>query len=201
MMDEKNQLRQWGYQQRRAQADKPRLSQIICQRFVELPEYQQAKTIMWYLHCRSEVQTREFITKQLHQNKRLVIPYCTENDGQKVLGLWHLTGLNELEPGMWGILEPPKARWQETEKTVNPGELDLIMVPGVVFDRQGGRLGNGVGYYDRLLAATRPDVQRGGVSFESQLTEKVPMEQHDIVMDKVVTETAIYSRKEKHAEY
>ncbi len=155
---------------------------------------------MWYLHCRFEVQTRESVTKQLAQDKRIVVPYCTEdNHGQKILGLWRLTGLNELEPGMWGILEPPRSRWQEAGKSVDVEELDLIMVPGVVFDRQGGRLGNGAGYYDRLLAAARPDAHLVGVCFESQLTEKVPMAPHDVVMNKVVTESAVYTGK-KHAE-
>ncbi len=202
-MNNKHQLRQWGYRRRQEQADKPRLSQLICQRFIELPEYRQARTVMWYLHCRSEVQTMECVAEQLGQGKRIVIPFCTEDsDGEKVLGLWRLSDLNELEAGMWGILEPPKSRWREAEQLVDVSELDLIMVPGVVFDRQGGRLGNGAGYYDRLLAAARPDACLVGVGFESQLTGTVPMEQHDIVMDKVVTETAVYStRKERYADY
>ena len=197
-MDEKNKLRQWGYSQRRKQTHKSGLSRSICQHFVELQEYREAQTVMWYLHCRSEVQTLEFVAKQLKTDKRIIIPYCTvDNNGQKMLELWHLTDLDELEPGMWGILEPPRQRWQEAEKSVDSSELDLIMVPGVVFDRQGGRLGNGAGYYDRLLADVWPDTLLVGICYESQLLEKVPMERHDRYMDKVLTEKAVYSRNEK----
>ena len=74
-------------------------------------------------------------------------------------------------------------------------ELDLIMVPGVAFARDGGRLGNGAGYYDRLLKSVRADAVLAGVCYQSQLFDDVVMDKHDVYMDKVITETGIYSGK------
>ena len=194
-MCNKKQQRRQAYEARQAQPDKDAVSRLICAEFIAQPEYQQAKTVMWYVHCRSEVITLPALASELKRSKRRVIPYCTHDEqGQKKLGLWLLEDINELVPGTWGILEPPQARWTEVEKQVDVRELDLIMVPGVAFDRNGGRLGNGAGYYDRLLEKVRKDAVLTAVCFESQLFERIEMEQHDIYMDKVITEQAIYSK-------
>lgn len=190
----KAQQRRRAYQARDEQPDKEALSRIICDRFMALPAYKRAQTVMWYLHCRSEVRTLETLSRQLGGDKIIVIPYCTEDtDGRPVLGLWRLQDLNELEPGMWGILEPPKARWGEPGKVVEPEQLDLIMVPGVAFDKAGGRLGNGAGYYDRLLSRIRADCVKAAVCYEAQLLPEIAMEPHDVYMDHVITERTAYS--------
>lgn len=189
----KQHQRRLAYDARQAQADKDRVSEDICRRFVSLPAYRQATTMMWYLHCRSEVRTLPALTQELHRGKRCVIPYCTkDNFGQNQLGLWLLEDLDELVAGTWGILEPPQSRWLEEKKQVDPKALDLIMVPGVAFDRRGGRLGNGAGYYDRLLAQVREDTELVGVCYEAQLLDKIDMASHDVYMDKVITERTVY---------
>ncbi len=190
---DKNKQRLIAYAARKAQSNKQALSQLVCQRFMALSEYQQADTVMWYIHCRSEVQTQAAVSSALQQAKKIVIPYCTKDQqGQNKLGLWHLQDMAELIPGTWGILEPPKNRWSDADKQVLPTELDLVMVPGVAFDRKGGRLGNGAGYYDRLLQQLRPGTATIAVCYESQLFEQVVMEAHDVYMDAVLTETEIY---------
>lgn len=192
----KKKQRRLAYDARNAQANKDKLSQIICNKFIVQPAYQQADTVMWYLHCRSEVRTLKAIISELNYSKRIVIPYCTKDQqGQNILGLWWLADFAELSAGTWGILEPPKSRWGEAGKEVSPEELDLIMVPGVAFDREGGRLGNGAGYYDRLLQQTRSDTSVVAVCYESQLCEKVSMEPHDVYMDAVITEENFYRFK------
>lgn len=192
----KVQQRRQGYQARDLQPNREALSQIISDRFMALDAYRDAKTVVVYVNCRAEVETRSIIFKLLASRKRVAVPYCTKDDqGHKQLGLWHLTDFAELSPGTWGILEPPKSRWGEPGKEIPPTQLDLIMVPGVGFDRNGGRLGNGAGYYDRLLAKVRADAVLCGVCFESQLFEEIVMEPHDIAMDYVVTERALYVGK------
>ena len=149
---------------------------------------------MWYLHCRSEVRTIQTVTTQLNSGKKIVIPYCTkDSQGHNTLGLWWLEDLSELVRGTWGILEPPLSRWGEAGKEIQPTELDFIVVPGVAFSRNGARLGNGAGYYDRLLHQVRTDTVLTAICYESQLFEKISMETHDIFMDFVVTEKAIYT--------
>lgn len=148
---------------------------------------------MCYLDCRSEVRTTSAVKTALAGEKRIVIPYCTgDGEGHKFLGLWWLQSLDELIPGMWNILEPPKSRWGEPGKEIDPRQLDLIMVPGVAFDAQGGRLGNGQGYYDRLLAEVRPDCELIGVGFECQIFKQIPMNKQDIYLDGVITERSFY---------
>jgi 5-formyltetrahydrofolate cyclo-ligase len=196
MSDLKKLQRRKAYAARNGQIDKDVLSRIICDRFIEQPVYRQAKTVMWYIHCRSEVRTQPSLLHELASGKRVVIPYCTKDEqGHNKLGLWLLEDFAELVPGMWGILEPPKQRWGELGKEVSPDQLDCVMVPGVAFDRNGGRLGNGAGYYDRLLKSVRTDAVLIGVCFELQLVEQVVMDAHDVAMDFVITEKTIYAGK------
>lgn len=181
--------RKTAYQARNAQIDKDKLSEIICNKFVAQPAYQKADTIMWYVHCRSEVRTLNALKTELSKSKRIVIPFCTQDaEQQNKLGLWWLEDLSELVPGTWGILEPPIEKWEDKNKIIEPNEIDLIMVPGVAFDHEGGRLGNGAGYYDRLLQGVRHDTVLTAICYESQICEKVVMEKHDVAMHHVLTE-------------
>lgn len=196
----KAEQRQIAYAARHAQADKDAISADICRRVVEQAWYQAAKTVMWYLHCRSEVQTLPTVAAELNSGKRIVVPYCTvDTVGHKQLGLWQLESLDELQAGMWNILEPPRARWLEPAKQVVADELDVVVVPGVAFDKQGGRLGNGAGYYDRLLQKVRPNAVLAAICYEAQLLPQVAMDTHDVFMDYVLTEHAIYSGN-RHAQ-
>lgn len=191
--EQKFALREKAYQLRNAQPDKALYSELICAAFTSLDTYQAAETLMLYLNCRSEVHTRKLVEAELGRAKRIVIPYCTKDtEGQNRLGLWWLESMDELVPGTWKIPEPPKARWGEIGKEIAPVELDLIMVPGVAFDCDGGRLGNGQGYYDRLLATVRPDCRLYGVGYESQLFGEIPMGAQDVYLDGVITEKSVY---------
>lgn len=192
----KNRQRSKANDARNEQVDKEALSRVICDRVIANPVYRQAETVMWYSHCRSEVRTRAALLRELTTAKRIVVPYCTKDrHGHNKLGLWWLEQGSELVPGMWGILEPPKQRWQETDKAIAAEQLDCVVVPGVAFDRNGGRLGNGGGYYDRLLSGVRVDTLLIGVCFESQLVKQVVSEEHDVTMDRVITEKADYAGK------
>lgn len=196
MNDLKNQQRRKAYDARNGQTDKDVMSRIICAQFVAHPIYQQAKTVLWFSHCRSEVRTQSALLRELATGKRIVIPYCTKDEqGHNKLGLWWLEDFAELLPGMWGILEPPQQRWREPGKEIAPEQLDCVMVPGVAFDRNGGRLGNGAGYYDRLLTSVRADAVLMGICFESQLVGQVVMDTHDVAMDIVITEKTLYAGK------
>jgi 5-formyltetrahydrofolate cyclo-ligase len=194
MNSSKAEQRLLAYSARNAQLDKDNLSRQICQTVLNIPAYKNASTVMWYLHCRSEVKTLQTVTIELKTDRKIVVPYCTKDaQGQNKLGLWWLEDLSELVSGTWGILEAPSSRWGEIGKEINPTQLDFIVVPGVAFDRQGGRLGNGAGYYDRLLHQVRKDAVLAGVCYESQLLEQVHTTEHDVLMNFVVTEQTIYS--------
>lgn len=184
----KNELRARAHASRRGQADKENLSETICRRFAQLPEYQAADTVMCYVHVRDEVRTYRFLEAAVGRDKRIVIPYCVAND----LKLFLLEDMNELTTGHFGILEPDERLRSSAQKHVEPEQLDLIMVPGVAFDTSGGRLGHGRGYYDRLLVDVRPDTRLAALAFECQLFPNIPMGPHDVYMDLVITENGTY---------
>lgn len=196
LMERKGKMRRQAYDARNEQENKDELSKAIVDKFVKLPEYDAAQTVMWYLDVRSEVRTRHVIGDAVDSDKKIVVPYCTvDEEGQNKLGLWHLESMDELVVGKWKILEPPKDRWGEKGKEIEPEALDLVMVPGVGFDRRGGRMGNGQGYYDRLLERARADAPLIALAFEAQMFPEILVGPHDIFMDKVITEKAVYEGK------
>jgi 5-formyltetrahydrofolate cyclo-ligase len=184
----KTRLRRVARAARDAQPDQDSASLLACERLMALPEYRNARTAAWYLDARSELRTRGHVARELGGPRRIVIPYVIGRG----LGLWRLGTLDELSPGRFGILEPAPERQADPQRQVTPQELDLVVVPGLGFDRRGNRLGAGCGYYDRLLARLRPDTRRIGLCYESQLLDRIPAENHDIPLDLVVTQTAIY---------
>jgi len=189
LRSQKSQIREQAHSNRRAQPDKDLLSAQICRRFVELPEYAAARTVMFYVDVRTEVRTREALPEALGHAKRIVVPYCVEGE----LELFHLENMDELATGMYKILEPKPDLRDRPGKRVAVEQLDLVMVPGVAFDRRGARMGHGKGYYDKLLEHARPDAPLVALAFECQLFPEIPTQAHDVFMDKLVTERTIYT--------
>jgi 5-formyltetrahydrofolate cyclo-ligase len=164
-------------------------SRRIVGQVLALPQYAGAKTALWYLGVRNEVRTENSVIGELAAGrKRVAIPWC---EGDHLL-LFHLREMSDLEEGAFGILEPKRELRQLASRRVAPGEIDLALVPGVAFDRQGNRLGHGAGYYDRLLAELSPNACLIGLAYECQLVEAIPREPHDVSMDLVVTESDVY---------
>ncbi len=186
-------MRRAAYDARNAQPDKDRVSEQAVARLIALPEYQQAKTALWYIDCRSELRTKFALPAALADGKRIVVPYCTvDAAGANKLGLWLLESMDELVVGKWKILEPPRERWGQSGKEIPPAEIDFAIIPGVGFSREGGRMGNGQGYYDRLLPLLRSDCPLVALCYECQLFDDLIVGPHDVFMDQVVTEAAVY---------
>src|SRR4051812_2636204 len=157
-----------------------------------LPEYAAARTVLFYVDVRSEVRTRHYLPTALTHGKKVVVPWCND---QGELELFHLESMDELAVGMYRILEPKPELRRLPAKQVEPRALDLVMVPGVAFDRTGARMGHGKGYYDKLLQHARPDAPLVALAFECQLFPEIPTAPHDVFMDKVITEKAVYPGK------
>jgi 5-formyltetrahydrofolate cyclo-ligase len=188
----KQRIRELAHANRNNQQNKDELSRQIVARCMALPEYQQAKTVLFYLDVRSEVRTRNdlanALANALASGKKIVVPYCVDGE----LELFHLENTDELAVGMYRILEPKTELRTVAAKRVEVQEIDLIIVPGVAFDRRGGRTGHGKGYYDKLLEHSRTDTPLVALAFECQLFDEIPMQEHDVFMDKVITEQAVY---------
>ena len=187
----KAEIRQQAHANRNQQPNKDELSRQICATFMRLPEYAASRTVMFYVDVRSEVRTRHSLPDALASGKRIVVPYCVNNE----LELFLLQDMGELSIGAYKILEPRPELRSVPGKRGTPAELDLVMVPGVAFDRRGGRMGHGFGYYDKLLQHARPESPLVALAFECQLFPEIPTQAHDIFMDKVITESAVYLGK------
>ena len=189
---DKAEIRKQAFAARKALENKDELSERIVDRFTSLPEYEAAGTVMFYIDVRTEVRTRQALPDALASGKRVIIPWCND-EGE--LELFHLESMEDLEVGMYKILEPKPELKADRARHVAPADLDLIMVPGVGFDRHGGRTGHGKGYYDKLLEHARSDCPIVSLAFECQMFDAIPMDDHDIFMDKVITEDAVYDGK------
>ena len=143
----------------------------------DLDRFHNAKVVLLYWSMEDEVQTHEFVEKWYKQ-KTLLLP-CVDGDDLK---LRQYTGQECMRSGeQFGIGEPTGEEYTELES------VDVIVVPGVAFDKEGHRMGRGRGFYDRLLKET-PNAYKIGVAFEFQMVESVPVEPHDVMMDCVVSE-------------
>lgn len=95
----------------------------------------------------------------------------------------------ELAPGYCSIPEPVVGIRES--QAVNPATIDLIFLPGSVFDEQGGRMGYGGGYYDRFVSIHAPQAMRIGLAYEIQMVERAPLQEHDEPVDLILTEKRI----------
>ena len=190
LQQKKAALREQAHENRRKQEHKDELSQAICDTFMGLPEYVAAKAVLFYIDVRAEVRTRQSLPAALVSGKKIVVPWCNE---QGELELFRLTSMDELAIGMYKILEPKPELRNLPEHKVGVKDLDLVMVPGVAFDRRGGRMGHGKGYYDKLLEHARADTPLVALAFECQLFPEIPVQAHDIFMDKIITEANVYA--------
>ena len=185
----KQKIRRTAQSNRERQENKDRLSQLILETCLALPPVRQAKSLLIYMSVRDEVRTVSMLPQILSDAWKIVVPWCTDAG---TLELFALNSMDELQSGRFGILEPGLELRGDHEKHVSMSEIDAVLVPGVAFDRNGGRLGHGHGYYDRLLQHARQDCVLAGLAWECQLFPEIPMDKHDVFMDCVVTETAVH---------
>ncbi|MDF1615092.1 5-formyltetrahydrofolate cyclo-ligase [Desulfurivibrio dismutans] len=145
-----------------------------------------AGVVMVYLHFRSEVETLPALAAHLPAGCRLAVPLTRVKE--KRLEVFQLTDPDrQLRPGYCGIPEPDPAFSQPQD----PTEIDLVLLPGSVFDHQGGRLGYGGGYYDRFLADHAPQAIRIGLAFDLQVVPQLPLLPHDQRLHHLVTESGV----------
>lgn len=161
--------------------ERQQASAAIVARLEQLPAVRDAATVLLYAAHPTEVDLGAFVRPLRRRGVRTLFPRV---DGAR-LDLIAAADLRTLELGYRGIREPAGPR-------VSPEVVDVAIVPGVAFDPLGGRLGQGGGHYDRLLARLSEDCVRVGVCFACQMVPRVPRAPHDEAVDLVVTEHAVY---------
>jgi len=152
----------------------------ICQRIAAEPAWPQARTVALFASLPLEPDV-ELLWRQVGARK-----FCYPRMREGELDLVWVADRESLVLTRWGIREP---RF-DSAQLVLPGEIDLMLVPGLAFTRDGHRLGRGRGFYDRLLAHPALRAVKLGVCFDAQILEELPTEPHDASVDRVVSESA-----------
>lgn len=156
-------------------------SRQLGKRLLDEPAINKAQTIAITLSNRPEIDTIYIIEALWKMDKRVVVPKCSPAD--RSMQFYEIESFAQTERAYKNILEPIPEMTELVEKK----NIDLIVVPGVVFDRQGYRIGFGGGYYDRYLADF--EGERISLAFDVQLIEAVPRESHDLPVHILITET------------
>ena len=157
----------------------------IKERLFRSSEFIRANTILFYVPTKDEVETKNMIKDALKLGKRIVVPISDVKNKKLILS--ELKNLNELEPGAFNILEPKK----EFFRPVSPDDIDLVIIPGVAFDKDGDRIGYGMGFYDRFLRSMKKNIPVVALAYEFQIVDDIPVDDTDVTVDKVVTEERI----------
>ncbi|NKB23099.1 MAG: 5-formyltetrahydrofolate cyclo-ligase [Kiritimatiellae bacterium] len=185
--DEKKEIMRRDMRHRRKETDPSwilKASERIQHAIMERDEFTKAQSVGCYFALPYEVQTRLIVKTCWDQGKRVCVPAFNETQNRYELA-W-LSSLQETKSRRSNIREPlviNRAGFIDT---------DLIMVPALAYDPQGGRLGHGGGHYDHLLGAWSGI--KVGVCFHFQIFEQVPMDTHDIPVDIVITEQKAYTK-------
>ncbi len=154
----------------------------IQQCLLQTVEFQSAAAIALYNSVLNEVFTEQLFRAAYAAGKLISYPRV-RGAGLEFVRVAEVT---DLAPGSFGVLEPTG------DQLLSSADLDLVVVPGVGFDRQGGRLGFGKGFYDRGLHGSQRPGCLVGLCFELQLLERLPAESHDVHMDIIITEKGRY---------
>ncbi|WP_151733112.1 5-formyltetrahydrofolate cyclo-ligase [Paenibacillus tengchongensis] len=168
-----------------------RWSAAACERALEWLDGEQVNTLLAYVPFRSELDCRPLIDGAWSRGITVLLPRVIRETG--AMSLHRVNHWDELAPGAYGIMEPAAA--EPVPMDCTPG---AVIVPGLAFDRRGGRLGYGRGYYDRLYAdwtsagraGARPPLW-AGLAYGEQVIPDVPMDNHDAYMDILITEDGL----------
>ncbi len=161
-------------------------SKRIMDTLFSLKEFKDAMVVHFFVNIKSEVFTCEMIKGALAVGKRVVVPFI-DSANRRLLLSEIKDYEKDLTPGYWGILEPKRESFRET----SIDDVDLMVIPGLAFDKKGGRIGYGAGYYDRLLSVRKKKMPLITVAYELQIVEDVPTHERDVSVDKIVTESRV----------
>ncbi|HXH12025.1 MAG TPA: 5-formyltetrahydrofolate cyclo-ligase [Alphaproteobacteria bacterium] len=188
--ERKRQIRRAMLSLRQALPEVERLARSRCiwRRLTALRCYQAARVILGYMAMDKEVLTDGLLRQAIAAGKLIVLPVVEV--GERQLALYAIRNLeHDVAPGFRRILEPQRHR----TRPVDVEEVELALVPGVAFDAQGGRLGFGAGFYDRLLSRFPEGIPKIGIAFDFQVLPRLPRLSHDIALDAIVTESRVIS--------
>ncbi len=158
--------------------DRKQKSAAISKKLFRLKAFKRAKTVMFYIAFGGEVDTTEMLKVAIKLGKKVTVPVCDKNN--RLIGPCLLEEGAHLKKGPYGVKEPVNRICFRLD------QLDLVLVPGVAFDKKGNRLGRGKGFYDRMLSKLACEIPTIGVAFDFQVLPCVPACSHDVSVKKVL---------------
>jgi 5-formyltetrahydrofolate cyclo-ligase len=162
-------------------------SSLILEHLKNIPEFKFARAVAGFVAFRNEVATKEILEMILSKKIALFLPRI--NPSTRTMQFYHITDLRQLIKNNMGILEP------DPEKCVlgDIHHISLVLTPGVVFSKDGYRIGYGGGYYDRFFTTISEDVARVGLAFDLQIVDidEMPRQPHDLPVHRIITESQI----------
>ncbi|MFH1146466.1 MAG: 5-formyltetrahydrofolate cyclo-ligase [Pseudomonadota bacterium] len=161
-------------------------SEMIAARLAALERWKNARSVFTYVSFRSEVETWSIMEMARREGKVLAVPF-TDYARNVIIPSVIDDPEKDLAPARFGIMEPTKDHIRPLEA----GEIDITLVPGSVFDLNGGRIGYGMGFYDRLLPQLRSDCLKIALAFEVQIVPEAPRSDHDYCVEMIITEGRI----------
>lgn len=173
---------------RMSEAERQEKSRKIMSMVKQQKEYQTCRLLFAYASFGSEVITRELIREALSEGKRIALPRAFISAGEPCMEFYEITEDSQLTTGFKGILEP-NVFHKCVHKTVEPP--DLMLMPGVAFDKSRNRIGYGKGFYDRYLQG-HPGIRTIAVAYACQVVAMIPASAYDYRPDRLFTEERIY---------
>lgn len=164
--------------------EKELMDNKIFNELVNTDLYKKAVNIFIYISFSNEINTRNIIEKAFEDKKNVFIPKVYKDD--KSMKAIKLNSFNELKKNSMGILEP-----MDDSNFIEKENIDLIIVPGVVFDNECNRIGYGGGYYDRYLEDIKSKGNKIALAYDLQIVDEIECESHDIKVDYIITNTII----------
>lgn len=152
-------------------------SLVILDKLLKKPEFQQALTVLFYAAFDGEVDTFKMMQRAQQLGKKIGLPYIVRKE-KRMIPIVVESLDKDLTTGPYGVKQPKEI---SREKTLSPDGLDLVIVPGLAFDKHNHRLGRGQGYYDRFLRGLSPGTPTIGLAFDFQIVDHLPTpEEHDV---------------------
>ncbi|MFH2020329.1 MAG: 5-formyltetrahydrofolate cyclo-ligase [archaeon] len=165
-----------------SKADIDAKNNLLKKNIEKLPEFKNAKTVCFYISLENEAETHGMIKDSLKNKKKVIIPYV---DNQEIV-LHELLDFSELEKGRLGILAPKK----QFIRKFDSKNIDIIIMPGLMFDKKGHRIGFGESHYDKALSKTK--AKKIAIAYDFQIVDYMPSVVHDIKADIIVTDTKTF---------
>lgn len=156
------------------------------ERLFDFANFLEARIVLLYLDQGCEVPTEKIIRESLKYGKIVVLPVF--NSGNHRIQLYKVDDFDkELKSGARGVPEPDPAKC----KKVPIDKVDIAIIPGYAYDEKGGRIGSGLGYYDRFIPKLAITTRKVALTFDDQVIAQVPMESHDKFVDIIITDKRI----------